>query len=128
MSKKLLHVAQSAYRGTLEEQDDTVLWLVQALQGAGASCALLLRSNAVNYLVHGQDASGLAFGEKTQTHPPAIEEDVARMLSKGMAVFYVAEDAFALGLAEVSLLPGAQAVRASTLPQLFAHYDQVWQW
>lgn len=128
MSKKILHVGQSAYRGTLEEQDDTVLWLVQALKGAGMSCDLLLRGNAVNYLVRGQDASGLAFGEKKQTHPPAIDEDVARIMTKGIAVHYVAEDAEERGLAEAALVAGARAVRSSGLPQLFEGYDQVWHW
>lgn len=128
MSKKILHVGQSAYRGTLEEQDDTVLWLVQALKGAGMSCDLLLRGNAVNYLVRGQDASGLAFGEKKQTHPPAIDEDVTRIMTKGIAVHYVAEDAEERGLAEAALVAGARAVHSSGLPQLFEGYDQVWHW
>lgn len=128
MSKRILHVGQSAYRGTLEEQDDTVLWLVQALEGAGMSCDLLLRGNAVNYLVRGQDASGLAFGAKKQTHPPAIDEDVARIMAKGIAVHYLAEDAEERGLAEAALVGGARAVRFSGLPQLFEGYDQVWHW
>jgi hypothetical protein len=128
MSKRILNVCQSAYRGTLEEQDDTVLWLVQALKGAGASCDLLLRGNAVNYLVHGQDASGLAFGDKKQTRPPAIEEDVARMVAKGIAVHYVQEDAAELGLGETGLVAGARAVRVSDLPKLFEGYDYVWLW
>jgi hypothetical protein len=128
MSKKILQIAECAYRGTLEEQDDTVLWLVQALKGAGASCDLLLRGNAVNYLVRGQDASGLAFGDKKQTRPPAIDEDVARIITKGMTVHYVAEDAEDRGLAETELVAGARAVRAAALPQLFESYDQVWHW
>lgn len=128
MGKRILHVGQSAYRGTLEEQDDTILWLVQALKGAGALCDLLLRGNAVNYLVRGQDAGGLAFGERKQTHPPALDEDVARIISKGIAVRYVAEDAEDRGLAEPALVAGAQAVRVAGLPQLFEGYDQVWHW
>jgi sulfur relay (sulfurtransferase) DsrF/TusC family protein len=128
MSKRILHVGQSAYRGTLEEQDDTILWLVQALKGAGASCDLLLRGNAVNYLVRGQDASGLAFGDKKQTHPPAIDDDVARIISKGIEVHYVAEDAEDRGLLTETFVVGARPVNASALPQLFEGYDQVWHW
>jgi hypothetical protein len=128
MSKRILHVAQSAYRGTLEEQDDTILWLVQAMKGAGASCDVLLRGNAVNYLVTGQDASGLAFGAKKQTHPPAIDLDVARMVSKGISVRYVLEDVEDRGLAAAALVTGAEPVRAGLLPQLFDGYDHVWQW
>ncbi len=128
MSKKILQIVECAYRGTLEEQDDTILWLVQALKGAGASCDLLLRGNAVNYLVRGQDASGLAFGGKQQTHPPTIDADVARIVTKGIAVHYVAEDAADRGLAEAELVAGSRAVRAAALPALFESYDQVWHW
>ncbi len=128
MSKTVLHVVESAYRGTLEEQDDTVLWLTQAMKGAGAQPQVLLRGNAVNYPVRGQDASGLAFGEKKQTRPPAIEEDLARMMSKAIVVHFVAEDAEELGLEPGTLLPGPTPVRRPQLPELFAAYEQVWHW
>jgi hypothetical protein len=128
MSRKVLHVVEGAYRGTLEEQDDTVLWLVQALRGAGASGEVLLRGNAVNYLVPGQDASGLAFGMKKQTHPPAIPADVVRMLAKGITLHFVTEDAEERGLEPSALIQGPNAVRRSTLPELFAAHDQVWHW
>src|SRR5262252_2545492 len=104
----ILNVVESAYRGTLEEQDDTVLWLSQALKGAGAEVAVLLRGNAVNYLVRSQDASGLAFGERRQSQPPALAEDVARMLSRGIPVYFVIEDAEDRGLAPAELLGGTQ--------------------
>src|SRR6185436_2241405 len=98
MPKRILQVIESAYRGTLEEQDDTVLWITHALQGAGGQFGVLLRGNAVNYAVRGQDASGLAFGAKRQTQPPRLEDDVAKLLGKGVEVAYVAEDAVERGL------------------------------
>jgi hypothetical protein len=127
MSKRVLHVVQRAFRATLEEQDDTVLWLAQALKGAGAEPAVLLRGTAVAYLATGQDASGLAFGARRQTQPPALREDLQRMVRNGIPVFYVSEDQVALGLAGQSL-PGASPVGRPELPSLFARFDQVWFW
>jgi hypothetical protein len=124
----ILNVVESAYRGTLEEQDDTVLWLSQALKGAGAELAVLLRGNAVNYLVRAQDASGLAFGEKRQAHPAALADDLVRMISKGIAVYFVSEDALDRGLAHAEMIAGATGVSRGALPELFSSHDRVWQW
>jgi sulfur relay (sulfurtransferase) DsrF/TusC family protein len=128
MPKRILQVIESAYRGTLEEQDDTVLWITHALQGAGGHFGVLLRGNAVNYAVRGQDASGLAFGGKRQTQPPRLEEDVAKLLVKGVEVAYVEEDAAERGIAPADLIEGVRPVRARELPQLLEAFDQVWHW
>jgi hypothetical protein len=114
--KKILHVVQSAYRGTLEEQDDTILWLVQALAAA------------VNYLVRGQDASGLVFGAKRQTQPPRIELDLSRMIERGIAIHFVGEDLEERGIALATLLTGARGVSRGAVAGLYSAYHQVWHW
>src|SRR6516164_3647353 len=90
--RKILSIVETAYRATLEEQDDTILWITQACKNAGADVSLLLRGNAVNYLARGQDASGLSFGELRQTNPPDMNRDLRKMAEKGVKLYCVRED------------------------------------
>lgn len=128
MSKRILHVIQSAYRATLEEQDDTVVWFVHAMKGGGADVAVLLQANAVNYAVEGQDASGLAFGGRRQTQPPRLDADLAKLAAKGVDVWYVAEDARDRGLSPEALVPGVRPVGRRELPALLAQHPLVFTW
>jgi sulfur transfer complex TusBCD TusB component (DsrH family) len=125
---KVLNIVETAYRGTLEEQDDTVLWLSQVLQGAGANLAVLLRGNAVNYGVRGQDASGLAFGELRQTQPPRPAEDLARLIERGTLVHVVEEDLAERGIEQGELVPGLKPISRRNIAALLADFDQVWHW
>jgi len=128
MPKKILHIVESAYRATIEEQDDTVLWFTHAMKGAGADVSVLLRGNAVNYAVEGQDASGLSFGARKQTQPPRLDADVAKLASKGVEVFYIAEDAQARGLQATDLIGGPKSLAKNELPGLLARFDLVFHW
>lgn len=128
MARKILQIVESAYRATLEEQDDTVIWITHAMKGSGAELDLLLKGNAVNYAAKGQDASGLAFGERRQTQPPRLGDDVAKLIGKGVEVFFVEEDAAERGLERGDLIEGPKGVRRSALPTLLGRYDQVWHW
>lgn len=89
MAHRYLAIVETAYRATLEEQDDPVLWLVQSLRGAGTEVDVLLRGSAVSYGVQAQDAAGLQFGERRQTQPPRLAHDVRALAAKGAQLFYV---------------------------------------
>ena len=125
---KALSIVESAYRATIEEQDDTIVWLNNAMKAAGADLAVLLRGNAVNYAVRGQNAAGLAFGAWRQTQPPRIADDIASLAGKGVTVYVVAEDLAERGLEASDLVPGLERVARDGLPGLFAAHDQVWHW
>ena len=128
MAKKVLSIVATAYRATLEEQDDTIVWLTHAMKGAGADVDVLLRGNAVNYAVRGQDASGLAFGRRRQTQPPRIEQDVAKLVGKGARVFVVEDDLRERGIERADVIPDVETIARAGLPTLFGHYEQVWHW
>ena len=125
---KTLNIIEAAYRGTLEEQDDTIVWLTHAMKGAGADLGVLLRGSAVNHAVRGQDASGLAFGDVRQTQPPRLAEDLSALVQKGVAVWAVAEDLSARGIRDAELIDGVERIGRGDLPALFGAFERVWHW
>lgn len=128
MAKKILSVIESAYRATLEEQDDTVVWLNHAMRAAGADLAVVLRGNAVNYAVKGQNAAGLAFGDRRQTNPPRIQEDVAKLAEKGVEVLLVEDDLAERGIERSELIENVKLVPRNAMRRIIESYDQVWHW
>jgi hypothetical protein len=125
---KALNIVSTAYRATLEEQDDTIVWLTHAMKGAGADVAMLLRGNAVNYAVAGQDASGLSFGAERQTQPPRLAEDVAQLVATGVAVFVVSDDLTARGIRQADCISGLTPISRTEVPALLEKFERVWNW
>ena len=125
---KTLSIIESAYRATIEEQDDTVVWIHGAMKGAGADLVLLLRGNAVNYLVESQNAGGLSFGDWEQTQPPRIASDLAALAAKGVEIRYVAEDAAERGIERRELIAEATPVAHEAVGELIGRHDRVWYW
>jgi hypothetical protein len=125
---KVLQVVENAYRATIEEQDDTVLWFTQVLRNNGAAVAVLLRGPAVSYVVAAQDCAGVAFGDWSQSHPPRIPDAVATLIGSGVP-FYVDEDDLAeRGIAPDECIAGTMAIRGANLAALYEEFDRVWQW
>jgi hypothetical protein len=129
MSKKTLNIVESAYRAVMEEQDDTILWLLAAMQAAGAEHTVVLRANAVNYAVAGQGASGLSIGEWKQTQAPRMDHDVGDLIEKRkIPVFVVEEDASERGIERSELIDGARLISRAALPGLCSEYAVVNLW
>lgn len=128
MAKKVLQIIESAYRCTVEEQDEPIVWITHAMKGAGADVAVLLRGNAVNYAVKGQDASGLSIGGKTYAQAPRIDQDLVSLIDKGVEVYVVEDDVAVRGLERTELIDGIKPVSRAGVPKLFGGYDQIWHW
>ncbi len=125
---KALQIITSAYRCTIEEQDDPAVWITHAMKGAGAELGVVLRGNAVNYGVEGQSAAGLSFGGLPQTQPPRLDRDISKLVDKGIEVYAIQEDCAERGIVPTDLVGGIQSITRAELPKVFAKYDQLWHW
>jgi len=124
---RILNIVETAYRATLEEQDDTVLWLSRALQNAGADLTVLLRGNAVNYVV-GQTCPVLRIGRATIKHPAEPNVDLAKLQDKGARIFVVQEDLDERGIDKQRCLAVAERIGRTDVAELLETHDQIWHW
>ena len=125
---KVLSIVSTGYRATLEEQDDTVLWITQAMSRAGAEVDVLLRASAANYVVEGQSVSPLEIGGRAQRHAPDVHAQVRDLAERGVGIFVLEEDLAAYGLDGAARLDRAQVVPTAELATLVSRYDRVWHW
>ena len=125
---KILSIVERAYHGTVEEQDDTILWISHMIKDAGADISVLLRGNAVNYGVIGQDASGLRFGNVTLDVPPTLDADISNLIAAQVPTYVVREDLEDRGISEAGLTKGLKVVGRSELADLYDSHDSIWHW
>ena len=124
---KILNIVETAYRATLEEQDDTIVWLTGALKNSGADVDVLLRANAVNYLVH-QRCPPLEIGASGIAHPAVPSEDLERLRAKGVTVYAIREDLEERGIEPSRCIDGVELVSRLGIATVIEGYDQVWHW
>lgn len=125
---KTLQVIETAYRATVEEQDDTILWLTQAMLGAGGQFGLLLAGNAVSYAVRGQQAPAFEIGGWRQSHARDLSADLAALAARGVPVYAVEEDLEERGILGVPVVEGLSVVPREDLPALLEQYPRIWHW
>ena len=125
---KILSIVERAYHGTIEEQDDTILWLSHMFKNAGADISILLRGNAVNYAVMGQDASGLSFGAVKMEVPPTLDKDVAALIAAQVPTYAVQEDLDDRGIRREELADGLKIISRQEVADLYDSHDSIWHW
>ena len=125
---KILSIVETAYRATLEEQDDTIVWLNTMFKKLNADISLLFRSNAVNYVIQGQNASGLSIGGMVQQNPPQIGRDITDLLAMGVPIYVVEADLRERGIKREEMMPGVQTMGVEEFYHRLADFDHIWHW
>ncbi|MCO4770800.1 MAG: DsrE family protein [Deltaproteobacteria bacterium] len=124
----ILHILETAFRGTIEEQDDTVIWTVHAMRKAGQEGSVVLQGNIVGHAVRGQDATGLQFGDHPQTNPVDLAGDMQKLMAAGVPIYVVEGDAADRGIAGADLIAGVQLIDRAGVAGLADSHDLVWHW
>jgi predicted peroxiredoxin len=98
------------------------------IKNAGGDISILLRGNAVNYGVMGQDASGLKFGKVALDVPPTLDTDVVNLIGAGVPTYAVREDLEDRGIQTEELAAGLNLIGQNELADLFDSHDAIWHW
>ncbi len=124
---RYLSIIDSAYRATIEEQDDTAVWFTHAMKNGGADVSILLRGDAVNYAVLNQNAKGLNFGARAVKGPDMVR-DIKAIIAKKIPLYAVADDLAARGIPSSQLIPGVEQIQRSGIARLIEGHDRVLSW
>lgn len=95
---KVLQVIDQGFRTTVEEQDDTILWLTQSMRGAGGDLIVLLTGHGSYYAVQSRRQPAITLGDWQQTEPADITQDIARLTNQQVPVYVLKEDLEERGL------------------------------
>ena len=130
---KILNVLSQAFRTTVEEQDETILWLVQSMMSKAKASSdnvmsLLLSGHAVYYAFQNQPQPALTLGDWQQSQPANIKRDIQQMLDARISIYLVYEDLWDRGLDMLPVPAGIDIVNRNEIPALYEYADHIWHW
>jgi hypothetical protein len=130
---RVLQILDQAFRTTVEEQDETILWLVQSMLKKSRpdpdnQIDLLLSGNAVYYPYQKLRQPPLKLGDWRQSQPADFRRDMENLRDSGVFIFVVYEDLWERGLERLPVPEGVDLIHRKDLPSLYAGADQVWHW
>ena len=124
---RYLSIIDSAYRATIEEQDDTAVWFTHAMKNGGADVSILLRGDAVNYAVMNQDAKGLRFGSRAVKGPDLVR-DIKAVIEKKIPLYVVSDDLAERGIPASQVIPGIEHIQRAGIAKLIDAHDRILSW
>ena len=127
MPKKILSVLSHTEYGNLEDSD-IGLFASAFASVAGQSMTFLLREDAVNYAVRGQDGTGIKIAGALVQPGFLIETDLRSVQQSKIPVYAISEDVDERGLRKEDLIEGVQLLSGKELGKFVDQFDTVWNW
>ncbi len=127
MPKNILSVLSHTEYGNLEDSD-IGLFASAFAPVASQHLTLLLRDDAVNYAVRGQDGSGIKVAGAVVQPGFMIETDLKAVQQTKIPVFVIREALEARGIEPDELIPGVQLLSNNEFGKFVDRFDTVWNW
>ena len=127
MAKRILSILSHTEYGNLEDSD-IGLFASAFAPVAGQQLALLLREDAVNYAVRGQDGTGIKVAGTPIQPGFLIETDLRSVNQSNIPVYVVREDVEERGIKPNELIDSVKLMSAKEVGKLVDQFDTIWNW
>jgi sulfur transfer complex TusBCD TusB component (DsrH family) len=127
VAKKILSILSHTEYGNLEDSD-IGLFASAFAPVAGQQLALVLREDAVNYAVRGQDGTGINIAGTVIQPGFLIETDLASLNQSSIPVYAIREDLEERGIAATDIIDGVKLMSQNELGKLVDQFDSIWNW
>ncbi len=127
MAKKILSVLSHTEYGNLEDSD-IGLFASAFAPVAGQQLGLLLREDAVNYALRGQDGTNIKIAGVPIQPGFLIETDLKSLQQTNIPVYAIREDLEERGIKPEEIIDGVKLMGRGELGKLVDQYDTVWNW